>query len=76
MSEDDFRSSNVGADDNSYNLYIFYIRYQKNFTASQPNKVEFKFNRVVPNDINGYALILTNRLVSISSDGQRQFDLI
>ena len=73
---DNFRSSNVRADDVGYNLYVFDIRYQKNFTISQPIKVEFKLNRVVPNDKNGYALVLTNKLVSISSDGQRHFDLI
>ena len=76
ISDDDFRSSNVRADDVGYNLYVFDIRYQKNFTVSQPIKVEFKFNGVVPNDINGYALVLTNKLISISSDGNRHFDLI
>ena len=76
ISEADFRRSNVAANDIGYSLYGFDIRYQKNFTNSQPNKVEFKFDGVVPNDINGYALVLTNKLVSISSDGQRHFDLI
>ena len=76
ISEADFRRSNVAVNDIGYNLYVFDIRYQKNFTNSQPIKVEFKFEGVVPNDINGYALVLTNKLVSISSDGQRHFDLI
>ena len=76
ISEADFRTSNAAANDVGYNLYVFDIRYQKNFTNSQPIKVEFKFEGVVPNDINGYALVLTNKLVSISSDGQRHFDLI
>ena len=74
--EEDLRSSNVAANDVGYNLYVFYIRYRKNYTASQPIKVEFKFNGAVPNDVNGYALVLTNKLVSMSSDGQRHFDLI
>ena len=52
-SDHDFRSSNVRADDVGYKLYVFYIRYQQNFTASQPNKKEFIFDGVVPNDING-----------------------
>ena len=73
---DDFRSSNATANDFGYNLYVFDIRYQKKFTNSQPIKVEFKFDGVVPNDINGYALVLTNKLLSVSSDGQRPFDLI
>ena len=68
ISEQGFRSSNVRADDVGYNLYVFDIRYQKNFRNSQPNKGEFIFNGIVPNDVNGYALVLTNKLVSISSD--------
>ena len=73
-SDFDFRSSNVGIDDNGYNLDIFDIRYQQNFTAPQPIKVEIE--GVVPNDVNGYVLVLPNKLVSISSDGQIYFDLI
>ena len=76
ISEEDFRFSNDAANDVGFNLYVFDIRYQKNYTASQPIKGEYKFNRVVPNDVNGYALVLTNKLVYISSDGQRHFDLI
>ena len=75
ISEADFRRSIVAVNDIGYNLYVFDIRYQKNFTNSQPIKVEFKFDGVVPNDINGYTLVLTNKLISISSDGQRMFDL-
>ena len=76
ISEAVFRTSNVRTADVGYNLYLFDIRYQKEFTNSQPIKVEFKFYVFVPNVINGYALVLTNKLVSISSDGQRHFDLI
>ena len=76
ISDHDFRSSNVRNDDVGYSLYVFDIRYQQNFAASQPFKVVFKLDLVVPNDINGYALVLTNKLVSISSGGQRHFDLI
>ena len=74
ISEHDFRSSNDG-DDVGYNIYAFDIRYQKNFECSQPIKVEFIFDGVVPGGIYGYALVLTNKLNSISSDGQRMFDL-
>ena len=74
ISEHDFRSSNDGINI-GYNIYAFDIRYQKNFERSQPIKVEFKFDEVVPAGIYGYALVLTNRLISINSDGQRMFDL-
>ena len=74
ISEHDFRSSN-DVNDVGYNIYAFDIRYQKNFESSQPIKLEFKFHGVVPAGIYGYALVLTDRLISISSDGQRMFDL-
>ena len=74
ISEHDFRSSNVD-NDIGYNIYAFNIRYQKNFESSQPIKVEFKLDGVIPAGIYGYALVLTNKLISISSDGQRMFDL-
>ena len=76
ISDAAFRSSNVRADDLGYNLYVFNIRYLQKFTASQPIEVGLKFDEVVPNGVNGYALVLTKELVSISSDGQRQFDLL
>ena len=77
ITEDDFRSSNVGDGGNEigYNIHVFDIRYQKNFESGQSVEVEFKFDGVIPAGIYGYALVLTNRLVSISSYGQRMFDL-
>ena len=76
ISEEDFKSSNAATYDVGYNLYVFDTRYQKNYTASQPIKVELKFIGFVPNDVSGYALVSTKKLVSISSDGQRHFDLM
>ena len=58
-----------------YNLYLFDIRYQKNFESAEPFKVEFRFSEDVLAGIYGYALVLTNKSISISSDGQRMFDL-
>ena len=74
ISEDDFRSSNEG-NSIGYNIYAFDIRYQKNFENAQPVKVEFRFSENIPAGIYGYALVLTNRIASITSDGQRMFDL-
>ena len=76
VSDDDFRSSNTRVNIVGCNLYVLDIRYEQKFTASQPVKEEFRFDGVVSNDINGYALLLTNNLVSVSSSGQRHFDLI
>ena len=70
ISADGFRFSNVRADGDGYNLCVFNIQYQKTFDKSQPIEVEFKFDGVVPSDVNGYALVLTNKLFSICSDGQ------
>ena len=75
ISENDFRSSNNN-DDVGYNIYAFDIRYQKNFENAQPIKVEFKFSENIDAGIYGYALVLTNKLISISSDGHRMFDLV
>ena len=74
ITEDDFRSSNEG-NNIGYNIYAFDIRYQKNLENAQPIKVEFKFSENIAAGIYGYALVLTNRLASITSDGQRMFDL-
>ena len=76
ISDDDFRSSNAGVVELGFNLYVLDIRYQQNFPAPQPIKVEFIYVGVVPNDVNGYALVLTNKWSSISSDGQKHFGLI
>ena len=75
ISEDDFRSSNEG-NKNGYNIYAFDIRYQKKFENAQPVKVEFEFSGNIPVGIYGYALVLTNKLISISGDGQKMFDLV
>ena len=74
ISDNDFRSY-IDGDNISYKIYAFDIRYQKNFESSQPIKVEFKFDGVIPAGIYGYALVLTKRIISISSDGQRMFDI-
>ena len=74
VSEEDFIFSKEG-DNIDYNIHAFDIRYQKNFQNGQSVKVEFKLDGVVPAGIYGYASVSTKRLVSISLDGQRMFDL-
>ena len=75
LSEHDFRSCN-DVDNFGYNLYVFDIRCQKSFKLSQRTKIEVKFPEIIDAGICGYALVLTNKLVSIKSDGQQHFDLI
>ena len=75
ISDTDFRSSNNG-NDIGYNLYVFDIRHQKILESAQPIKVEFNFSENISAGIYGYALVSTNKILSISSDGQRMFDII
>ena len=75
ISQKDFRPSNDG-DDVGYKIHAFDIRYQKKFESSQQIRVEFKFSEDIPAGIYAYGLVLTIRLSSISSDGQKVFDLI
>ena len=72
--ENDSRSSNE-RDNIGYIIRSFDIRYPKNFESVQLSKIEFKLDGIAPIGIYGYALVLTNRLVSKNSDGQRKFDL-
>ena len=61
----------------NYNFYVFDLSKQKDHIASQPIRLEFKFNAALGVDeFIACALVLTPKLISISSDGQRHFDLI
>ena len=75
ISEDDFLSDN---NDNNigYNIHVFDIRYQRDYQCGQSVKIEFKSDKIVPAGIYGYDLVLTNRLLSIGSDGQPMLDLV
>ena len=37
--------------DLGYNFFVFVVRYQETFTATQPFKLKFKFDGDVPYDI-------------------------
>ena len=69
ISEDDLRSSNDG-DNIGYNIHSFDKRYQKIFESAEPVKAKFKISEKIPPEIYGYALVLTNRLASTSTDEQ------
>ena len=61
----------------NYNFYVFDLSKQKDSIASQLIRLEFKFSAAIDvADYIAYALVLTPKLISISSDGQRHFDLL
>ena len=76
ISNQDLRSSNAGVVDVGCYLYVFGMRYRTNFTVAQPIKIKFNIDEVVLADINGYALVLTNKLFSVTSDEQKYFEII
>ena len=61
----------------NYIFYVFDLSKQKDQIASQPIRLEFKFSAAIDvADYIAYALVLTPKLLSISSDEQRHFDLL
>ena len=56
-------------------MHVFDIRHQKNFESAQPVEAQFIISENFPAGIYGYALVLTNKLASISSHGQLMFNL-
>ena len=54
-----------------YNFYVFDLSKQNDHIASQQIRLEFKFTAFGVADYIAYALVLTPKLISISSDGQR-----
>ena len=61
----------------NYNFYVFDLSKQKDPIGSQPIRLKFKFSAAIDvADYIAYALVLTPKLISISSDGQRHFDLL
>ena len=78
ITQKDFVTSNNYPDGNpGYILYVFDIRHHQHYSSAQPIKVRFDFRPAVPAATNliGYALLITKKK-SISSDGQKQFDLV
>ena len=74
-SEHDFTSKNNG-DNFGNNIQSVDIRHQIFFENAQPIKKEFEISENIPAGIYGNAFVLTNKITSISSDGQRMFDLV
>ena len=55
-------------------FYVFDLSKQKDHISSQPITLEFNFSAAIDvTDYIAYALVLTPKLISISSDVQRHF---
>ena len=76
--KDFINSNNYPGKNPGYNSYVFDIGHHHDFSSAQPIKVRLDFRPAVEvaTILIGYALLLTNKILSFSSDGQRQFDLI
>ena len=59
-------------------MYVFDIRNHQDSGSAQPIKVRFDFKPAVAavTILIGYVRLLTKKLMSVSSDGQKQFDLV
>ena len=57
-------------------IYSFSEYLSKIFTAAQPISIQFIFSVENPASVNGDALVSTDEIMSISSDGKHHFDLI
>ena len=79
ITQKNFISSNDYPDGNpGYNLYVFDLRQLQDYSSAQPIKLRFDFRPAVPASkiLIGYALVLLNKKIPTSGDGQRQFDLV
>ena len=76
--KDILTSNKYPVGDLGYNLYVSDIRHHQGYSSAQPIKVRFDFRPAVPaaTTLIGYALLLTIKKISFSSDDQRQFDLV
>ena len=79
FTQKDSITSNKYSDGNpGYILYVFDVRHHQIHSSAQPIKVKFDFRPAVPatTDLIGYAHLLSNKLLWVSSYGQRHFDLV
>ena len=59
----------------SYRIYVFDNRYQSDHIGPQPIQVNFKFSAEVA-DVICHALVLTRKVISVNSDGNKMVDII
>ena len=58
-----------------YKIYIIDTRYQNDLIGPQPKQLNFKFNAAVA-DVICHALVLTRKVFSVNSDGNKTVDII
>ena len=59
----------------NYRIYVFDTRYQSDHIGSQPIQLNLKFNAAVA-DVICHALVLTRKVFSVNSDGNKMVDII
>ena len=59
----------------SYRIYVFDTRYQRDHIGPQPIQLNFKFSAAVA-DVICHALVLTRKVISVNSDGNKMVDII
>ena len=59
----------------SYRIYAFDTRYQRYHIGPQPIQLIFKFSAAVA-DVICHTLVLTRKLISANSDGNKMVDII
>ena len=60
---------------NSYRMYVFDTRYQRDHIGPQPVQLNFKFNAAVA-DVICHALVLTRKVISVNKDGNKMVDIV
>ena len=58
-----------------YRIYVFDTRYQSDHIGPQPIQVNSKFSAAVA-DVICHALVLTRKVISVNSDGNKMVDII
>ena len=59
----------------NYRIYVFDTRYQRDHIGLQPIQLNFKFSAAVA-DVICHALVLTRKVISVNSDGNKMVDII
>ena len=59
----------------SYKIYVFDTRYQRDHIGPEPIQLNFKFSAAVA-DVICHALVLTRKVISVNSDGDKMVDII